>query len=203
MAIFYNPKMRLSKKDKYAIEWLEKHGIKGNLIYKSHGITQFYLRKPGMLSSFLFGFHYTENDLGACLRKLDKALTERVGQEEAARQANIVFKRLKRLAGFNDMLSELFLCYLDILEYCNDVIVTEEILKLRDEYHRLHPKQALTYKDGYDDLYVDFVYDHYPKDFSYDNFSKNHSNDGSSYWDEYIFNYNWRREPVDYIPIDE
>ena len=186
MAIFYNSKMRLSKKDKYAIEWLEKHGIKGELIRKWHGMTKFYLRKPGMLSSFIFSFHYTENDLDTCLMKLDKALTERVVQEEDARQANIVFKRLKHLAGFDDMLSDLFLLCLDKLEYCNDVIVTEEILKLREEYHRLHPKQSLTYKDGYDFYYAE--------DLFYQDFS---------YWDDYMFNYNSRREPVDYIPIDE
>lgn len=189
MAIFYNPKMRLSKKDKYAIEWLEKHGIKGELIRKWHGMTKFYLRKPGMLSSFIFSFHYTENDLDTCLMKLDKALTERVVQEEDARQANIVLRRLKRLAGCDDVFSVIVHRYLNVLEYCKDVIITEEILKLRDEYYRLYPKQALTYRDGYDELY--------------DDFSKNHSNDGSSYWNEYMFSYDWRREPVDYIPIDE
>lgn len=181
MSIIFNPKMRLSKKDKYTIDRLNEYGIKGKLIWKKGGVTKFYLRKDGMISHFGCEIPYKEVDLPVYLEALDKALTERAEQEENAKQCNIILRRMMRLLGLEGEYPVFFLDYLDSLEYFYDIEVTEEICRLRDEYYRLYPKRPINYQDWYEL--------NYPEDFTY--------------WDEYIFNYDYRHDYIDYIPIDE
>ena len=123
------------------------------------------------------------------MEHLDKALTERVEQEENAKQAALLVRRIKHLLGLDDMLIFLFTGYVDKLEYCIDIIVTDEILKLRQEYYRLVPnKRAKTYKDGNDSIYAKW---RVPGDDSYE----------FDYWDNFMYDTYWRIDTVDYIPV--
>lgn len=183
MVDIYEIKAKLNADDMFVVNWLNEHNINGYLNQRKGDVTDFYLRKTGMTTHFHCEIHYKEVNLLQYLEHLDKALTERVEQEENAKQAMLLVRRIKHLLGLDNMLTDMFSLYLDKLEYCIDVTVTDEILKLRREYHRLVPKQkANTYRDGNDRFYVQWSM---PFD----------------YWDNFMYDTYWRIDTVDYIPV--
>ena len=190
MAITIHKRAKLSKEDLFVVNWLNEHNIKGSLARKrGAAIRSFYLRKTGMTTHFYCEIHYKKVNLLQYLEHLDKALTERVEQEENAKQCVILAKRIKHLLNLDDIFTIRFVDYLDELEEFNDITVTDEILKLRDEYHRLFPKRhAYTYKDGNDRIYAEWTYN------SDDSFKFN-------YWKHFMYDMMWRLDTVEYIPV--
>ena len=187
MAIIFNLIAKLYEDDMFVVNWLNEHNIKGSLIQRRGAITVFRLRKTGMTTHFDCEIHYKKVDLLQYLEHLDKALTERAEQEENAKNCNLILKRIKRLLGIEGMLSCMFADCLDDLEYYTDIEVTDEVLKLRDEYFRLYPKQAHSYKDGNDRFYAQWGDEDIPFD----------------YWADFMFDERWRLDIVDYIPVYE
>ena len=92
---------------------------------------------------------------------------------------------MKHLLGIEGVSSGTFINCLDVLEYCNGVDVTDEVLKLRDEYHHLYPKQAQSYTDGNNCFYEQWGDEDNPFD----------------YWADFMIDERWRLDTVKYIPI--
>ena len=185
MGITYMRKAKLYADDMFVMNWLNEHNIKGTLLQRRGAISVYRLRKTGMTTHFECEIHYKKVDVLQYLEHLDKALTERAEQEENAKNCYLILNRIQRLIGCEDILSGMFMDYLDVLEYCNDVDVTDEVLKLRDEYHRLYPKQAQSYTDGNNCFYEQWGDEDNPFD----------------YWADFMIDERWRLDTVKYIPI--
>lgn len=189
MSIIFETKAKLYEDDMFVVNWLNEHNIKGSLIRRRGAITTFRLRKMGMTTHFQCEIHYKKVNLLQYLEHLDKALTERVEQEQNAKQATLLIRRIKHLLGLDDMFTFMFANYLDKLEYCIDIIVTDEILKLRQEYYQLVPnKHAKTYKDGNDRFYAQWC-------------GRGYGPDEFDYWSDFMYDTKWRIDTVDYIPV--
>ncbi len=112
MSIIFETKAKLYEDDMFVVNWLNEHNIKGSLIKRKGAITVFCLRKMGMTTHFRCEIHYKKVNLLKYLEHLDKALTERVEQEENAKQAALLVRRIKHLLGLDDLLIFLFINYL-------------------------------------------------------------------------------------------
>ncbi|MCR4759366.1 MAG: hypothetical protein K5705_03745 [Oscillospiraceae bacterium] len=189
MSIIFETKAKLYEDDMFVVNWLNEHNIKGSLTKRKGAITVFYLRKTGMTTHFRCEIHYKKVNLLKYLEHLDKALTERVEQEENAKQAALLVRRIKHLLGLDDLLIFLFINYIDKLEYCIDITVTDEILKLRHEYYRLLPhNRAKNYIDGNFRLYAQWG-------------NPGGESNEFDYWGNFMYDTYWRIDTVDYIPV--
>ncbi|MBR1382404.1 MAG: hypothetical protein IJ555_01125 [Ruminococcus sp.] len=178
MIICYKTKQKLNTADKKVISKLNEYGIDGYLVRKKGEELKFHLRKPGMLSYFKVSI-YSKWTLEECpeeLEQLDRALTERVEQEDRAKQCGIIFRRIRKLckATLRTVLDPYIL---DLLLDKPDT--SDEVKNLICEYHRLFPSKATTYEMGGDYRYASSKY----------------------YWEQYIRWIEVRSVKLIYIPV--
>ena len=178
MIICYKTKKKLNTADKKVISKLNEYGIDGYLVHNKDGVLLFHLRKPGMLSYFKVSIYskWALEDDSEELKHLDQALTERVEQEERAKQCGIIFRRIRKLskATLGQYVSP---CTLDTLLDRPDT--SNEIKNLNHEYHRLFPTKATTYDLSGNHRYIPSEY----------------------YWEGYIYWVEKRSVKLVYSPI--
>lgn len=180
MIICFKTKKKLNTADKKVISKLNEYGIDGYLVRNKNGVLLFHLRKPGMLSYFKVSIYskWALEEYPEELEQLDRALTERVEQEDRAKQCGIIYRRIRKLskATLGRYVSP---CTLDTLLDRSDT--SNEIKKLIHEYHRLFPSKATTYELGGNYRYIRSEY----------------------YWEGYIRWVKERSVKLNYIPIYE
>ena len=173
MIICYKTKNKLNSADKKVISRLNEYGIDGYLVRNKDGVLLFHLRKPGMLSYFkvrICSKSAIENGFKE-LKHLDRALTERVEQEERAKQCGLILGRIRKLGNATET-------YLSPLKFYWPVNKTDEVKDLIAEYERLVPINTSTYDIGgsYRNIYPWW------------------------YWDDYVHDVKVRSAKVEYIP---
>lgn len=176
MIICYKTKTKLNSADKKVISRLNEYGIDGYLVRNKDGVLLFHLRKPGMLSYFKVSICSKEaiQEDSNQLEHLDKALTERVEQEERAKQCGIIHRRIKKLC---NVAEETIFYPFDRFWFLR-FNSPREVQHLIDEYFRLFPFSSATYDIG----------GSYRK--------KLHC----VYWEDYVVDVKVRSAKVEYIP---
>lgn len=178
MIICYKTKNKLNSADKKVISKLNEYGIDGYLVRNKDGVLLFHLRKPGMLSYFKVSIYskWALEDDSEELEHLDQALSERVEQEERAKQCGIITRRIRKLCE-ETVVPYVYPGNLDMILDIPDI--SKEVKDLIHEYHRLFPPRATTYT-----------------------ISRHHQcNTAKYYWEDYIYWVEKRSVKLVYSPI--